>query len=191
MSPCSMCSHRTFTRLPRRCGDVPYPRRRSCRSRAVAPQVRGCPYPTPSPSCLGAGCPAGAGMSLRCSWSAAPACRLPRRCGDVPVPVMFIASGFMVAPQVRGCPSPSAGVWPELDGCPAGAGMSRPLQGISPARPGLPRRCGDVPQVLSPHNLVFRVAPQVRGCPVTEPLTNAATCGCPAGAGMSRVGDAF
>ena len=111
---------------------------------------------------------------------------LPRRCGDVPCVLLTTPGTGSVAPQVRGCPRRIPGHELGLGGCPAGAGMSLTLTGVTPSDDGLPRRCGDVPLVCLTDKGFVPVAPQVRGCPVGDGRPLGAAPGCPAGAGMSR-----
>ena len=170
--------------LPRRCGDVPRPARRRCRSSRVAPQVRGCPRGH-GPALLGHdGCPAGAGMSRVRQDGCIPCWGLPRRCGDVPEPGSRGTQACGVAPQVRGCPDPLVQQQVGKRGCPAGAGMSRHDYGREPGREGLPRRCGDVPICRTLSCPTGVVAPQVRGCPASTAWGRRSSRCCPAGAGM-------
>ena len=183
MSPAALAGAAGHDGLPRRCGDVPVDFLRPKGPMMVAPQVRGCPRGRGQYDNKTSGCPAGAGMSLRPAAPATLRGGLPRRCGDVPGAGNARSCRFEVAPQVRGCPDHVRGPPHGADGCPAGAGMSRPAP---PAPPGLPRRCGDVPCEFSMPYGPDVVAPQVRGCPRLQRHAPVRGGGCPAGAGMSR-----
>ena len=145
MSPINPVFNLVGMRLPRRCGDVPFPATTPTADSWVAPQVRGCPRRGNCPLVRQAGCPAGAGMSPGMGAAAFSRVRLPRRCGDVPGQCAVIGVGNEVAPQVRGCPPRVCGGTTVHMGCPAGAGMSRRPRSFTSMTGWLPRRCGDVP----------------------------------------------
>ena len=153
-----------------------------------SPQVRGCPARYLGCRVPAAGSPAGAGMSRIMFWVILLKSRFPRRCGDVPMQKVLDRQAQEVPPQVRGCPLVREYAERNVDGSPAGAGMSLNTNVSQPKRDRFPRRCGDVPPPVASIMVSSRVPPQVRGCPRRDDAERNRSGGSPAGAGMSRIG---
>ena len=150
MAPCWPGSWGGSHRIPRRCGDGPSTTALRRSLPKDSPQVRGWPFFFFFAAGGDVGFPAGAGMAPYRAGLSGLRVRIPRRCGDGPMPPPDLIPRPTDSPQVRGWPPCGDGLRLGPCGFPAGAGMARLPGASSRARSGIPRRCGDGPAACAP-----------------------------------------
>ena len=187
MAPSASPRATSPARIPRRCGDGPAAVGILSAHKSDSPQVRGWPSSIPSRWARPGGFPAGAGMAPGLSADAASLDGIPRRCGDGPITATSSTAVAPDSPQVRGWPPPAGPAGSTAGGFPAGAGMAHPFGSRRSGSYGIPRRCGDGPDVRFSRYDVATDSPQVRGWPWQCRRLGHRLDGFPAGAGMARV----
>ena len=171
-------------RLPRARGDRPLTLLSMPPSCPAAPRTRGSTRRTRGRRAAYWGCPAHAGIDLRCTCASPRPSGLPRARGDRPRTVSDSCSWAKAAPRTRGSTRAVQGSARLRWGCPAHAGID-PGTGIRhPRTRGLPRARGDRPPMTrsSVDNTV--AAPRTRGSTDYMDREGDHLAGCPAHAGI-------
>ncbi len=154
------------SRVPRRCGGVPYRQAGGSRIAECSPQVRGCSQCPSVAASRSTVFPAGAGVFLKAGDGSGREQSVPRRCGGVPKCNCGYLFPSPCSPQVRGCSFDLVSVFQSLPVFPAGAGVFLADATQDAIVECVPRRCGGVPSEIALYIANTKCSPQVRGCSV-------------------------
>ncbi len=174
------------TCVPRLCGDGPERLARLISELQRSPPVRGWPVFTPFDCASFEAFPACAGMArLKSSWMGAWK-SVPRLCGDGPAPLETYRDTAVRSPPVRGWPENLSTPGVANAAFPACAGMARPGTSGQATAMGVPRLCGDGPQLEAYACGILERYPPVRGWPEQNGVGIDEVLAFPACAGMAR-----
>ena len=158
--------------LPRTCGDGPLHASSPVRPRPASPHMRGWTHVVNFRRPVHVGFPAHAGMDPKRLNPVLRPIRLPRTCGDGPRTLQPIVLMSGASPHMRGWTAPTSTPKAHGPGFPAHAGMDPVCRVHARHVLGLPRTCGDGPDVYrwfmqwpeaSPHMRGWTPLPRGRG----------------------------
>ena len=174
--------------LPRACGDGPHVDSMVTTTERAPPRLRGWTRARPIPGGQAEGSPALAGMDRsRASGRSFPL-RLPRACGDGPQAGGRTRRMMRAPPRLRGWTPRRDREERQSRGSPALAGMDPASRSSAWTRSGLPRACGDGPQLGRDPRASPVAPPRLRGWTRVGVARAGGGGGSPALAGMDPSG---
>ena len=175
---------RRCARLPRACGDRPVVTAITWYALKSPPRMRGSTRSGSGRRIDARVSPAHAGIDLLLGHVPDLLHGLPRACGDRPRAAPGTRPGRSSPPRMRGSTFDTAIFLDEGDVSPAHAGIDPCSARWKTSLSGLPRACGDRPDVESASTLAIRSPPRMRGSTPCEASQLLGECVSPAHAGI-------